>query len=189
VRILGAVVGILVVLVIADRVIKSRSDESDPASPRARYADKAKIVQSKRDLVADADAWAASLESTRSAWAEVQPMLVRAPTPDLAVAGFRDDVLAAASAFDLPTTRVAATRSEPISGAPGLHLLELRLEIQSHAVPDVVRLVDRLENLPHRITGIVEVRLDGPGPNTAAADLGATVVVQSIGYVAPGGAS
>ena len=187
VRVLLVVAVILAAAVIGDRVLKARASEEDTASPRARYLDKARVVDAKRDLVAHTDAWTATVEDARRAWAETRQLVVEAPTPELAVAGFRDDVLAATSGFDLPIKRVASTRSEPIAGAPGMHLLEVRLEMESFAVPDVLRLIDRLENLPHRLTGVSEVRLDGPGQNTARHELGATVIVQSIGYVQAGG--
>ena len=187
VRLLVVVAAILAVVVIGDRVLKARASDEDTASPRARYLDKAKVVDAKRDLVAHTVAWATTLDEARSAWTDTRQLVVEAPTPELAVAGFRDDVLAATSGFDLPVARAASTKSEPIVGAPGMHLLEVRLELQSYSVPDVLRVIDRLENLPHRLTGVSEVRLDGPGQNTAGRELGATVIVQSIGYVEAGG--
>lgn len=188
VRILLAAVGILAVVVIGDSVLKARADASDPASPRARYLEQAKIVAAKRDLAARAAQWSAALEQAKAQWAEVRPMLIEAQTADLAVASFRDDIRAAAENAGITVEQIVAAKAEPIAAAPGLHKLEIRLEVESHDVPGILRLVDRLENLPHRLTGITEVRLDGPGINTAAADLRATVVVQSLGLVA-GGAS
>jgi hypothetical protein len=165
--------------------MKSRADEADSTSPRARYLSRAKMVATKRDLVAKSGEWARALESARSSWAEIEPTLVRAPTTTLAEAGFRDEVLAAVSSLQLSENQSASTRSEPIVGAPGVHLLEVRLQIESNIVPDVLRLVDRLENMPDRLTGIAEVRLEGPGMNQARQGLGATIIVQSIGYVEP----
>jgi len=184
VRVLLGLVAVLGMAFGVDSVIKSRAEAQDSTSARARYMDRAKIVSSKRELVARSAEWTKALEGACAAWAQVEPTLVRAPTTSLAEEGFRDEVLAAATSFDLPANRIAATRSEPIAGAPGMHLLEVRLEVESNLVPDVLRLVDRLENMPNRPTGIAEIRLEGPGLNSAKEGLGATIVVQSIGYVA-----
>ena len=186
IRILGVVVGVLLIALVVDSALKSRADEADASSPRARYLDRAKIVATKRDLAAKSGEWAAALESARSAWGEVDPMLIREQTTILAEARFRDEVLAAASSLQLSSNQTASARSEPIAGAPGMHLLEVRLEVESNIVPDVLRLVDRLENMPDRLMGVTEVRLEGPGMNQAKVGLGAMIIVQSIGYVDTG---
>lgn len=188
-RVLAGVMVALAAAVGVDRFAGaggSAASDGVPLSARARYLDEARLVAQMRGLIGREASYAEALERTRARWEAARDRLVTAPSPGLAEAQFRDEVLQFVRLRGIEGARTSGTESLAIDGDDRLRLIELRLEFETPSAGQAYELLDDIEHLRGLWTRISGVEVSGPGRIPRERRLSASITIEAIAFVEGG---
>lgn len=190
-----AAIGVLAVVVGADRAgLFARGEPSDD-SAAARYGALAELVEAQRSLVSQRESWQRALAQSESEWDSLRTRVIAAESVDLAEGRLRDEVnqLTKSLGFDTPTAAPLSAsqgsrEASPGASSRGVRVVGLRIEFGAEKPEDIYTLVDRLENLPTLATNISMIELRGPGIVQMPRRVEVAIELQAIAVIgAPGG--
>lgn len=167
--ILAGVTVLLVAVVVADRaswLASAGGGLTADGGARAAYLAAAAESSDERALVARAGEWGHAAARARAEWGILSGEIVRAATPELAEARFREEVLAAMEDIRLNSpARINYVRDGATAVTPAAPIRTLRLSVQFDAATprDAYTIVDRLEHLSGARASVETLKIDGPG--------------------------
>jgi len=169
-RVLAMVVIGLLVLVLASRagLLPAFAGAPDPDAPptaRQAYLEQARLHAEQQALVSRAGLWRSAAERAEEIRAGLRGAVISAPTPALAGARLRDQVLSALRDLSIrsPSATVASVSAgESEDGSPA-RILRMNVSFDATQHADAYAAIDLLENLPDVRTHIESVEISGPG--------------------------
>ncbi len=188
------VIGVLAVVVGADRAGVLARGEPGEDSAAARHGALAELVEAQRSLVSQRESWAKALAQAESEWGSLRARVIAAESIDLAEARLRDEVnqLAKSLGFETPTAAPLSASQGSREAAPGaasrgVRVVGLRIEFGAEKPEDIYTLVDRLENLPTLATNISMIELRGPGIVQLPRRVEVAIELQAIAVIGAAG--
>ena len=184
-KILAGILGIVFVVVVADRFLSGAEGATDDGvlTARRRYLDEAALVAQKRALIGHEAEYQAALTQTRASWDTVRSGLVTALSAGLAEAQFRDDILEFVRRRQIEGATIGKLESTPIGDSETLRLITLRLEFSTPSTREVYELIDGLEHMRDMLTRVASVEITGPPRVGGGTTVSVSILMQSIAYV------
>lgn len=184
-----ALAAALAVAVLYDRLSVAGADaeSSGDASMVDAYLAQAAVTEKSERLVNQADDWNRLLEDAQARWASVRERMIEAPSAEIASARLTQIIERIMRDMDLSlTVSDALPVRRPLEDEP-LHVIGLSVSF-SALNPDVVmRLVDRLENLPEVRTNLARLQISGPGRRLRAG-VEVTIELRALAWIPQGDA-
>jgi hypothetical protein len=175
---------VLLAAVAADRAGMFSGGGAAGRGVRAEYLARAKDAVEERALISRGEAWRASAERARTEWDRLAPGVVRAATPELAEARFREIVLASMEDIRLISpARINYIRDAAASAAGPVRTLRLSVQFDAATPRDACTIVDRLEHLAEARSRIEGLKVDGPGRIQLPEQVTVTLTLSTSAFV------
>ncbi len=194
-QILSVITVVLIAVVALSKwgVLPAMGGSSDPDAPpsaRERYLDQSRLRAQESELVTQAPLWRRARAQATDARESLDDAVITAPTPALAGAQLRDEVLSALRDLSLraPNATVASSNAlDPES--PEVRLLSVDVSFDATQHADAYVAIDRLENLPRIRTNIESVQMTGPSRSQMGRVATVRLRLVALAIVEQGGAA
>lgn len=180
--VLLALLGIVAVVVVVDRVASSEAAD-DTARTGSLYASEAALTAQTRAVAEARDDWQAASRAAADAWDARRARMIDAPSAEIAAARLRSLVQQVLLDEGISLTTSETLPSRSAGEGSEIAVIGIAFSFEALDSAPVYRVLDRIEHLPDAAAHVESISVRGPGRMGGANALSATVRLRAVAHL------